>query len=153
MDTKPLATGLQKTWLLLCLVAGLLARRCEDVAPGAAHFDLEAAVGQTVFGFNCQAIHPVGLLRQRRLRWLQHLVRHPNHHKLYFASMFGRFGWKICRRELDDHGKSVQHAIPALRQMYDDLAAAVPEFQGFQPGWMQLLLACDPSFSWVLPNR
>ena len=96
-------------------------------------------------------IHTIAsTLRQRRLRWLQHMVRHPNHHKLYFASMFGRFGWEICRRELDDHGKPVQHAVPALRQMYDDLAAAVPEFQGFQPGWMQLLLACDPSFSWVL---
>ena len=96
-------------------------------------------------------IHTIAsTLRQRRLRWLQHMVRHPNHHKLYFASMFGRFGWEICRRELDDHGKPVQHAVPALRQMYDDLAAAVPEFQGFQPGWMQLLLARDPSFSWVL---
>ena len=76
-------------------------------------------------------IHTIAsTLRQRRLRWLQHMVRHPNHHKLYFASMFGRFGWEICRRELDDHGKPVQHAIPALRQMYDDLAVAVPEFQG-----------------------
>ncbi|CAE7225001.1 unnamed protein product, partial [Symbiodinium microadriaticum] len=72
-------------------------------------------------------------LRQRRLRWLQHMVRHPNHHKLYFASMFGRFGWEVCRRELDDCGKPVQHAVPALRQMYEDLAAAVPEFRGRLP--------------------
>ena len=96
-------------------------------------------------------IHTIAsTLRQRRLRWLHHMVQHPNHHKLYFASMFGRFSWEICRHELDDFGKPVQHAVPALRQMYDDLAAAVPQFHAFQPGWMQLLLECDPSFSWVL---
>ena len=44
----------------------------------------------------------------------------------------------------------MQYAVPTLRQIYDDLVAAIPEFQDFYLGWMQLPLIYDLSFSRVL---
>ena len=81
------------------------------------------------------------LLRQRRLMWVRSMLRDPEYHFQYWATMFGQFEWET-KQDLDEQGVPTAHAIPALRQLHNDLKAAFPTHTGFQqstPNWQDLV--------------
>ena len=99
------------------------------------------------------------LIRQRRLTWIQSMLKKPYHHEQYFASMFGSFVWEK-QKDLTEEGVTgipTKEANPALKQLYNDLREAIPEFIGFRPAdnpnWQNMVLAEENRFAHVLTYK
>ena len=67
------------------------------------------------------------ITRKRRLRWYQSMLTRPGHHSIYLATLFGSFDLeKIADFGLE--GSLTHRALPALRQLADDLTRFLPSF-------------------------
>ena len=77
--------------------------------------------------------------RKRRLRWYQSMLARPGHHSIYLATLFGSSDWeKIADFGLN--GSLTHRALPALRQLADDLTRFLPSWPGFVWGWVPIFL-------------
>ena len=84
--------------------------------------------------------------RERRLKWYQSMLARPSHHTFYLATLFGSFEWEnVADFELS--GSLSHRALPALRQLADDLTRLLPSWPGFVWGWVPFFGA---RFLWSL---
>ena len=82
------------------------------------------------------------ITRKRRLKWYQSMLARPSHHSIYLATLFGSFDWeKTADFGLD--GSLTHRALPALRQLADDLTRFLPSWPGFVWGWVPVFLCHD----------
>ena len=82
------------------------------------------------------------ITKKRRLRWYQSMRTRPGNHSIHLATLFGSFDWeKIADFGLD--GSLTHRALPALRQLADDLTRFLPSWPGFVWGWDPMFLNHD----------
>ena len=63
------------------------------------------------------------------------MLARPSHHTICLATLFGSFEWeKVSDFELN--GSLSHRALPALRQLTDDLTRLLPSWPGFVWGWV-----------------
>ena len=80
--------------------------------------------------------------RERRLKWYQSMLARPSHHTIYLATLVGSFeGENVADFELN--GSLSQQALPALRQLADDLTRLLPSWPGSVWGWVPVFLEQD----------
>ena len=80
--------------------------------------------------------------RKRRLQWYQSMLSRPDHHSIYLATLFGSFDWEKTA-DFELNGSLTHHALPALRQLADDLTRFLPSWPGFIRGWVTMFLNHD----------
>ena len=83
--------------------------------------------------------------------WVRSMLKEPEHHRQYWATMFGQFTWET-KPDLDENGVPTEHAIPALKQLHQDLQVALPTHTGFlqaTPNWQNLVLQHENDFEHV----
>ena len=68
--------------------------------------------------------------RMRRLKWYQSMLARPAHHTIYFATLFGSFDWEKTE-DCGLNGSLTHRALPALRQLDDDLTRFLLSWPGF----------------------
>ena len=83
------------------------------------------------------------LLRYRRLRWWQSMLKDPGRHNLYLASVLGRFDWETTD-DFNEEGVPTNEALAVIRQLHEDIRTALPDFEGFSEGWQKKVLELEP---------
>ena len=85
----------------------------------------------------------------RRLKWCQSMLARPADHTIYLATLFGSFDWEKTA-DCGLNGSPPHRALPALRQLADDLTRFLPSWPGFVWGWVPMFLKQD--FSGIPEN-
>ena len=79
------------------------------------------------------------------------MIKDEQHHKQYFASMFGKFAWEK-HEDFKEDGTPTEVAIQEVKQIYWDLDAAFPGFV-FLADWKKQLCEYKGTFEHVLSYK
>ena len=82
--------------------------------------------------------------RERRLKWYQSMLARLSHHTIYWATLLVSFEWENVA-DFELNGSLSHRALPALRQLTDDLTRLLPSWPGFVWRWVPAFLEHDLS--------
>ena len=86
---------------------------------------------------HCDA-HQLRQIRYKRVFAVLVSVTRPSHHTIYFSTLFGSLEWENVA-DFELNGSLSHRALPALRQLADDLTRLLPSWPSFVWDWVPLL--------------